>query len=108
MPNRGSRVLKGGPSGYLRASATWPNGALRKDAPVAAYWAAEISRRLSAALAGRSKKAVAESVGMARTTLYDVLSGETWPDLVTIAALEEELDVELWPRWAVGQTSNTA
>ena len=106
MPNRGSRTLKGGPAAYLRASARWPNGPLRKDAPTSAYWAAEISRRLEAALIGRSKSAVAEDVGMARTTLYDVVSGKTWPDLVTIAALEEALGIELWPRWAVGQTQD--
>lgn len=106
MPNRGSRTRNGGPAAYLRASGRWPNGPLRKDSPTAAYWAAEISRRLATALAGRSKTSVAEQVGMARSTLYDVLSGETWPDLVTIAALEEALEVELWPRWGVGQTSD--
>jgi transcriptional regulator with XRE-family HTH domain len=97
--------LKGGPKAYLRAGATWPNGRLLASAPVAAHWAAEISRRLSAALAGRSKSGVAEAAGVARSTLYDVLTGETWPDLVTIAALEEVLELELWPRWGVGRTS---
>jgi hypothetical protein len=106
VPNRGSRTLKGGPAAYLRASGQWPNGPLRRDAPTAAYWAAEISRRLAAALVGRSKTAVAQEVGMARTTLYDIVGGETWPDLVSIASLEEVLDVELWPRWGVGQTSD--
>ena len=106
MPNRGSRTLRGGPAAYLRASGRWPNGPIRKDAPTAVYWSAEISRRLAAALVGRSKTALAEEVGMARTTLYDVLSGEKWPDLVTIIALEEALDVELWPRWGIGQTSD--
>lgn len=41
---------------------------------------------------------------MARCTLCDVLSGETWPDLVTIAALVEMIEAELWPRWEVGHT----
>lgn len=105
VPNRGARTRRGGPKVYLRAGASWPNGKKLASAPVAVFWAAEISRRLAEAIDGRSKSAVAESVGMARSTLYDLLSGETWPDLVSICALEEELDTALWPRWGVGETS---
>ena len=82
----------------------WPDGAKVASSPPAVYWAAEISRRLSSALAGRSKSAVARDAAIARSTLYDVLGGETWPDLATIVALEEVLDVTLWPGWAPGAT----
>lgn len=72
------------------------------SSPPAVFWAAEISRRLGAALVGRSKAAVAKEAGIARSTLYDVLGGETWPDLATIVGLEEVLGVTLWPGWAPG------
>ena len=103
VPNRGARV-KGGPNQYLRAGSTWPTGRLLKSAPVAAYWSAEISRRLAAAMEGRSKSSVAEEAGIRRATIYSVLDGSTWPDIVTIATLEGVLGVPLWPRWDVGQT----
>lgn len=66
---------------------------------MATQWAAEFSRRLAGALSGRSKSAVAEEADLARSTIYDLLSGETWPDLVTIGVLEDVLDAELLPRW---------
>lgn len=102
VPNRGGRVRAGGPRAYLTSKGSWPNGPIRKDSPVATAWAAEFSRRLGESLAGRSKSAVAEEAGLARSTIYDLLTGETWPDLVTISVLEDVLDTELLPRWPRG------
>lgn len=106
MPNRGARTRPGGPKAYLR-SGKWPEGRKLASSPTAVFWAAEISRRLAAALAGRSKTAVAAELGMARSTLYDIVSGETWPDIATIVALEELLEVQLWPRWEPGARGPT-
>lgn len=103
VPNRGTRIRPGGPSAYL-VSGTWPDGVLEADAPVAVHWAAEVSRRLGAALQGRSKRAVASESGLARSTIYVVLAGDTWVDLATLGTLEEFLGVELFPRWPNGAT----
>lgn len=42
---------------------------------------------------------------MARSTLYDIKNGTTWPDILSISQLEAVLEVPLWPRWDVGQTA---
>lgn len=102
VTNRGNRVRPGGPAAYLR-SGRWPDGRLLKSAPLATWWAAEISRQLQTALDGQSKREVADSIGVARSTLYDILNGSSWPDLITIVALEAYFDVPLMPRWAPGQ-----
>ncbi|HLU30988.1 MAG: XRE family transcriptional regulator [Acidimicrobiia bacterium] len=106
VTNRGRRALRGGPAAYVE-SGRWPTGAIRPDAPGATWWAAEISRRLASALAEESKSATAEATGMARSTLYDILNGTTWPDLVTLVALEEHLHVAIIPRWKAGDRSST-
>ncbi|NQX22724.1 helix-turn-helix transcriptional regulator [Curtobacterium sp. VKM Ac-2852] len=62
---------------------------------------AEVARRLvlnvRAAMDGRSIRAVAVDVGVGNVTLSNVLAGKAWPDLATIARLEQGLDVDLWP-----------
>lgn len=94
MPNR-RRVL-GPPREYL-ASGIWPRGRIAKGAPPAVAYAKEISKRLDAALAGRSQSMVAEQADLARSTLHDIISGRSWPDIVTLAKLERLLGVRLWP-----------
>jgi hypothetical protein len=68
------------------------------EAPDAVAHAVAISVALSAALEGRNKKAVAEEADIVRSTLYDILAGNTWADTVTLAKLEACLDASLWPR----------
>ncbi len=62
---------------------------------------AEVARRLvlnvRTAMDGRSIRAVAADVGVGNVTLSNVLAGKAWPDLATIARLEQGLDVDLWP-----------
>lgn len=101
VPNRGSRIRAGGPKAYLR-SGSWPDGAKEAESPVAVYWSAEVSRRLEVALEGQSKRAFARDAGVARSTIYMILAGETWLDLATLGTLEEALGVELLPRWPSG------
>jgi ribosome-binding protein aMBF1 (putative translation factor) len=97
VTNRGNRAKPGGPAAYITAG-TWPDGTTAADAPHAIRWAIEISSRLKAALSKTSTTAVAAELGVARSTLYDIVNGTTWPDLVTIADLEVVLDIELLPR----------
>lgn len=94
MPRRSSRYRT--PRDWL-ADGEWPDGAFVEDAPTAVAYAVEIARRLEDNLQGRSKAELARQAGIERTTLYDVLSGRTWPDAVTLAKLEEALKARLWP-----------
>lgn len=69
----------------------------------------EVARKfvvnLRVAMAGRSLRAVAADAGLGHVTLQRVLAGQAWPDLQTIARLEEGLDAELWPRRAGGHAT---
>lgn len=77
---------------------TWPEGAFDPEAPDAVAHAVAVSVALAAALRGKNKKAVAEEADIVRSTLYDILAGNTWADMVTLAKLEACLDATLWPR----------
>lgn len=76
---------------------TWPDGVFAHDAPEAVAYAIEIARNLAAALGGRTKVSVAEAADVQRTTIYDLLGGRSWADLVTLAKLDEALGVRLLP-----------
>lgn len=64
--------------------------------------AGETARRfannLRAAMGKVSMRRVAADAGLDEGTLRRVLAGSVWPDLHTIARLEEALAVELYPR----------
>lgn len=81
---------------YLQ-SGVWPDGVLDSDAPPAARYVRAISVRLGEALIEQSVVEVANRAGIARSTIYDLLAGTTWPDVVTLAHLEDVLEVRLWP-----------
>ena len=89
-----------GPPRVFLATGEWPDGVLRDDAPVAARYALELSRRLRDATEGRALAVVAEDADIARSTLYDLLQGRTWADLQTLAKLEVTLGSRLWPELA--------
>ncbi len=84
------------PRSYLTDDAQWPAGHLRHNAPPEALLARAISRRLHAALKGRSARAIAELAGLSHQTVINVLDGLTWWDAITIARLERALDTRLW------------
>jgi len=79
------------------ATGSWPDGQFSADAPAEVAHAVAIAVALSAALEGRSKKDVAEAARIERSTLYDILTGRSWPDTVTLVKLETVLGVTLWP-----------
>ena len=58
-----------------------------------------MAARLKAALGRRgwSVARLSRESGVARFTIAKALSGEAWPDLLTIASLEKALDCDLWP-----------
>jgi len=61
----------------------------------------EVARRLAialrAAMGERSLRAAGADTGVDHSTIQAILQGRAWPDLDTIARLENGLDVDLWP-----------
>lgn len=94
MPKRGG--VTGPPSSYV-VKGDWPDGELQTGAPEAAQYAQHIAVVLARGLVARNVSQVAEDAGLARSTIYDIVEGRTWPDLITLAKLETVLDVSLWP-----------
>ena len=45
----------------------------------------------------RTVKAMSARTGVPSSTIYDVLGGNAWPSLETVARLEVGLGVRLWP-----------
>lgn len=77
---------------------SWPDGEFDPDAPEVVAHAVAVSVALSTALAGRNKSEIATAADIRRSTLYDILAGNTWADMVTLAKLESCLETALWPR----------
>lgn len=77
---------------------SWPTGRFDPEAPDAVAHAVAVAVALEAALTGRNKSEVAELADIRRSTLYDLLAGNTWADMVTLAKLETCLETALWPR----------
>jgi transcriptional regulator with XRE-family HTH domain len=57
---------------------------------------------LKAAIGDRSLRAVGREAGLDHTTIAAVLEGDRWPDLITIARLEQALGARLWPEEELG------
>lgn len=75
-------------------AAPWPDQPT--DDPLAET-ARQFVLNLREAMNGRSIRAVAAECGLGNVTLSNVLAGKAWPDLATIARLEQGLRTPLWP-----------
>jgi transcriptional regulator with XRE-family HTH domain len=53
--------------------------------------------RLESSIGDRPVRDVARASELSHSTLLAILRGERWPDMVTIAKLEEALHTNLWP-----------
>lgn len=97
MPRR--RDVAGPPAGFVAEGGSWPGGPFVEGAPTAVDVAAEISARLRTAIdtSGQSVTQVAAGLQVARTTVYDILNGTTFPDITTVANAEVYFDCPLWP-----------
>lgn len=89
------RLASGAPRDWVDGD--WPAGEPLPGAPRALAHARLISVRLTYALAGRNVSAVAEEADLARSTIYDLVGGRTWGDIVSLGKLEEALGVTLLP-----------
>ena len=82
------------PAEYL-ARGRWPSGAVA--GPRVVLYAQAFAQAVIEAIGDRTVRDVARQAEMSHTTLLAVLHGERWPDMVTIAKLEESLQADLWP-----------
>lgn len=84
------------------ANGEWPTGWI--DEPKAAWYAAQIARTVLEVLQVKrwNLNQAAQTCGIDRETLVRVVQGETYPDLVTLTALELGLDVKIWPSGPIG------
>ncbi len=87
------------PRTWVDETGEWPDGPFRADAPPYALVTAAIVRRYRDAAGRRSLRSVARAAGIDPTSLGRTLSGETVPDVHTVAVLEDALQVPLWPTW---------
>lgn len=76
-------------------STTWPHVVIE-------YHDAETARlfvlHLLAAMDGRSVRSLARDAGLDEKTLRKIIAGLSWPDLRSIARLEEATGCKLFPR----------
>ena len=81
----------------LIARGDWPTGQLVDGAPEEAHYAQGIARNLERALQGLSIREIAKAAGLSHSTVYDLLNGVTYGEVITIARLEDVLGTRLWP-----------
>jgi len=77
---------------------SWPDGDLLPEAPPEAWTAQAITVALQRAVLATSPRSLAAEADLAHTTIYDLLTGRTYGDVITIARLEAALGLALWPR----------
>ena len=82
----------------------WPEGNIKQGAPPSAALAKAIALRLSKKLNYKSKarsqrtsaRQTARRAGLSPRTITNIIEGTNWPDIDTIARLENALDMDLW------------
>jgi transcriptional regulator with XRE-family HTH domain len=77
------------------ARGLWPRAELSEGGYV--LYAQEFARRLEDAIGSTPIRVLARDATVSHSTVLAVLRGERWPDMVTIAKLEDALEVDLWP-----------
>lgn len=98
MPRR--KGVKTHPRCHLAPGGTWPDGPLADDAPPEAHLAQHIAKAFRNAYNARnlSLSKAAKRIGISRTTVDNILHGNTWLDLTTIDRIERKLNLHLWNR----------
>ncbi len=87
------------PASFVSTDGVWPHGPFVDNAPAYAVVTARLVRTLQREMTrrGLSLRAVAMPAGIDPTSLSRLITGKVVPDLATIANLERELDIDLWP-----------
>jgi transcriptional regulator with XRE-family HTH domain len=73
----------------------WPDGGFSWDAAKAVGL---LVQKLQA-IGGWTLRDLAGRAGITKTTLVSLLQGSAWPDMKTVAKLEEAVQSSLWTRW---------
>lgn len=86
------------PNLYLAEDGEWPYGDLVDDAPLEAHLAMGVSRRFKNAIGSRawSIRRASKEIGISSHAVYDLLKGNSWGTLPTIARIEIALKREMW------------
>jgi DNA-binding phage protein len=87
------------PRTWITDAGEWPTGPFTDDAPPYVVVTAAIVVGYRRAAGSRSLRSVAAAAGIDPTSLSRTLSGETVPDVHTVAVLEDALGVPLWPSY---------
>ena len=88
------------PRTWVVEGGEWPVGPFVADAPPYARVTAAVVEHYRADVGERSLRSVARAAGIDATSLGRLLSGETVPDVHTVAVLEDALGIPLWPDYA--------
>lgn len=94
MPRRSSSYRT--PHEWL-VEGEWPTGVFDSETPEVVAYAVEIAKLLAVAVKGQNKSKIAAEAEVDRATLYALLSGSTWADMITLGKLEAVLGQRLWP-----------
>lgn len=94
-----ARRVRPHPNTWVTGDGVWPTGPFQPDAPPYATAVARLAGNLQKALdtQGLTQRAVARAAGLTPSTVNELLRGMLIPDAATIAALEDTLDITLWP-----------
>ena len=92
--------LKPQPRNYLNKPKTgkWPDGPIVKNAPPEALLALHISTVLNEYCEARgwASQTAGDAAGISQKSMYHLLTGRSWPNLVTILRIEQNLGIQLW------------
>lgn len=81
-------------------SGSWPYEAVPYDhAPIGVHYSLALARRLAslAAARGLSHRALSERAGLHSAAVGRIVRGEVYPDLSTLARLEQALETDIYP-----------
>ncbi len=79
----------------------------RVDGPRLVLYAQGFALAVEAAIGDRTLREVARQAEISHTTLSAVLHGQRWPDMITIAKLEETFERALWPGPQIRRSANS-
>ena len=98
LPSR--RGLKPCPRDYLKSRGTWPHGPFWEQTPDEALFFIEVAKRLNRLCYHDNRAmtitAIAKQANLAPQTVFNLLQGKTWGDLLSIYRLEVALGARLW------------
>ena len=86
------------PSGHVADGCDWPEGPLADNAPKEVHLAHGIAKRILIQIHrhNTTPHAVARQQQLGIETLYRLINGKSWPNLITVARLEMHFKRSLW------------